>query len=258
MDTTIENLDNLSAEELLGPPKYDGMGVLMVLLMTFIVGMIAWVIVILLAYFAIGKFSLESGASPILLVFITFIALTIGNILYYTLLARIFPHIYSRGRTALSQITVMSIVLYVLFVPIYLVISNISTDTHTILMAFSAHVVVNNFLLTLIIALISQYRYTLLGFYASVIALVITSSVIVIIESQVANSSSSKALFLLMGLTIVTYTLSGTLTTIISWIYYRMYMISGYDPIGSVFSRIEADERALEMDAAALLTNFHK
>lgn len=125
-------------------------------------------------------------------------------------------------------------------------------------MAFSAHVVVNNFLLTLIIALISQYRYTLLGFYASVIALVITSSVIVIIESQVANSSSSKALFLLMGLTIVTYTLSGTLTTIISWIYYRMYMISGYDPIGSVFSRIEADERALEMDAAALLTNFHK
>lgn len=258
MDTAVENLDNLSPEELLGPPKYDGIGILMVMLASFMVGMVAWVIVMLLAYFAIGPFSLESGASPILLVFISFIALTIGNILYYTFLARIFPHIYSRGRTALGQIVIMSIILYVLFVPIYLVISDISTETYMILIAFSAHVIVNNFFLWLVISLISQYRYALLGFYSSIISLVMTTSVIVIIESQVVSSSSSKALFILMGLTILTYTLSATLSASIAWIYYRMYKVSWYDPIGSVFARIEEDDRALERDATTILTHFHK
>ena len=60
MDTLVENLDNISAEELLAPPKYDAIGVLMVFLTSFIVGIVSGVIVILLAYFAIGKFSLES------------------------------------------------------------------------------------------------------------------------------------------------------------------------------------------------------
>lgn len=41
MDTVVENLDNLSPEELLGPPKYDGVGILMVMLSSFMVGMVA-------------------------------------------------------------------------------------------------------------------------------------------------------------------------------------------------------------------------
>ncbi len=257
MSTIAENIDSLTPEERLAPPKYDGLWVLMVLLTTLIVGAITGIMVILLAYFAIGKFSLESGASPVLLVFITFLSLTVGNMLYYVIVSYIFPHIYFRGRTALSQITSMSIVLYVLFIPIYLIISGISSETSTILIAFSAHVVVNNFALTIILGLISQYRYSLLIFYASLISLIITSSVVVAIESQVSNSSSSKALFLLLGLTILTYTLSGTLTALISWIYYRIYQASGYDPIGAVYARIELDEREIERLATAELVDFH-
>lgn len=116
---------------------------------------------------------------------------------------------------------------------------------------------VNNFALTIILGLISQYRYALLTFYASLISLIITSSVVVAIESQVSNSSSSKALFLLLGLTILTYTLSGTLAALISWIYYRMYQASGYDPIGAVYARIELDEREIERLATAELVDFH-
>jgi hypothetical protein len=152
---------------------------------------------VLLAYFSIGKFSLESGASPLLLVFITFIALTIGNILYYSLLSYIFPHIYSRGRTAITQITWMSIILYILFIPIYLIITGIAQDTPTVLIAFSAHVILNNFSFNLLIGLVSRYRYSLLTFYATMITLIITTSIVVYIETQFSHSDSSKALFLL-------------------------------------------------------------
>jgi hypothetical protein len=258
MSIITENIDNLSDEEVLGPPKYDAIGIFMVFLSTLITGVITWVVVILLAYFAIGKFSLESWASPLLLVFITFIALTIGNILYYTLMSYIFPHIYSRGRTSISQITWMSMVLYVLFIPIYLIMSGISTETPTILIAFSAHVILNNFSLTLIVGLVAQYRYALLTFYAGTIALIITTCVVVLVQTKFWDSNSSKALFVLLGLTILTYTLSGTLSSLISWIYYRLYQASWFDPIGSVFSQIENDEKEIERRATEQLTHFHK
>lgn len=258
MSTIIENIDNLTSEELLGPPKYDSIGMFMVFLSALITGVIAGVIVMLLSYFAIGKFSLESGASPLLLVFITFIALTVGNILYYTLISYIFPHIYIRGRTTISQITWMSTALYVLFTPVYLLMAGISTETPTILIAFSAHVILNNFALTLLIGLISQYRYALLTFYASTIALIITASIVVLVHTQFTQSTSSRALFLLLWLAILTYTLFGTLSSLISWIYYMVYQASWFDPIGNIFSQIENDEREIEKLATEQLVNFHK
>ncbi len=258
MSTITENIDNLTTEELLGPPKYDTIGLFMVFLSALITWVIAWVIVILLAYFAIGKFSLESGASPLLLVFITFIALTVGNILYYTLISYIFPHIYVRGRTTISQITWMSMTLYVLFTPVYILMSGISTETPTILIAFSAHVILNNFSLTLLIGLISQYRYSLLTFYASTISLILTASIVVLVQTQFTQSSSWRALFLLLGLTILTYTLSGVLSSLISWIYYMVYQSSWFDPIGNIFSQIENDERDIEKQATEKLVNFRK
>lgn len=258
MSTITENIDNLTTEELLGPPKYDTVGLFMVFLSALITWVIAWIIVILLAYFAIGKFSLESGASPLLLVFITFIALTVGNILYYTLISYIFPHIYIRGRTTISQITWMSTALYVLFTPVYILMSGISTETPTILIAFSAHVILNNFALTLLIGLISQYRYALLTFYASTISLIITASIVVFVQTQFTQSTSSRALFLLLGLTILTYTLSGTLSSLISWIYYMTYQFSWFDPIGNIYSQIENDEREIEKQATEKLINFRK
>ena len=75
-------------------------------------------------------------------------------------------------------------VLYVLFIPIYLIMSGISTETPTILIAFSAHVILNNFSLTLIVGLVAQYRYALLTFYAGTIALIITTCVVVLVQTK--------------------------------------------------------------------------
>jgi hypothetical protein len=90
------------------------------------------------------------------------------------------------------------------------------------------------------------------------ITLIFTTSIVVFIETQFSSSDSSKALFLLFGLTILTYTLSGTLSNFISWIYYFIYKTSGYDPIGNIFAQIELDEKEIEKNATKKLTNFHK
>lgn len=131
--SSIENIDNLTPEELISPPKYDAMSVLMAMITSLIVGVIVGVIILLFSFLALGKFSLESGVSPILLAMITFFALVIGNLIYYTILSKIFPNIYSRGRTALAQIVILSILLYLFFAPVYIVISTFSKDSSFVL-----------------------------------------------------------------------------------------------------------------------------
>lgn len=67
-----DEIENLSTEDYLAPPKYDTLGIFMVFLSAIITGVIAGIIIILMAFLMIGQFSFESGASPILLSFITF------------------------------------------------------------------------------------------------------------------------------------------------------------------------------------------
>lgn len=189
-----------------------------------------------------------------LLAMITFFALTIGNLITYSIRSYIFPHIYSRGRTAVSQIAIMSIVLYIVFVPLYMMMSGASTGTSAILSVFSIHILVNVFSLELLIGLISQYRYSLLSLYSSIIAFLLTGITLFAIQTQF--SSSSYTMFLLFGLTMLAYLLGGFISTLISWIYYLIYRSTGKDPIGTIFSRIEEEEREIEKQATEALTKF--
>ncbi len=252
----VENQNNISIEDYLSPPKYDAMGLGMALISAFIVSIVSGVIIILIAWLSIGRFSLESGFSPILLAMITFFGLTLGNILYAFLLSKIFPDIYTRGRTALSQIVIMSILLYILLAPVYLIVSNLSLESSVVLMAFALHVLLNTFCLQLIIGLTAQYRYALLVLYSSVISLLV--SILLTAFAYTSLSTSSNAIFLLLGLVIVAQT-SGSLISSTTYLIYRyIYTTTGYDPIGSVFARIEQEEKILEGETEKFLTQFHK
>jgi inner membrane protein involved in colicin E2 resistance len=70
-------------------------------------------------------------------------------------------------------------------------------------------------------------------FYASLISLIVTAMIAIYLQSLF--SKSENALFVLLGLPILAYVLSGTLSTTLAWIYYRIYVASGSDPIGAVF-----------------------
>lgn len=227
----------------------------MSILASVIVGFITGVFILILSYFiAVWEFSFQSGSSPILLEMITFFSLVIGNTIYYTLLSKIFPHIYSRGRTILSQISILSIILYILFFPVYFAVTTFSANSSSILIAFAAHVVINIFTFWLTIGLISQYRYSLLVLYSNIISLLLTSVVIGFISFSLQNSG--KAIFILLWLTIVSYFIYGSFSSLISYIYYKIYSSTGFDPLWDIFSRIEMEEKALEKQAESLLTNF--
>jgi hypothetical protein len=251
----LEKNNSISLEDYLAPPKYDGLGVLMALIAALIVACISGVIILLISFLTIGKFSLESGMSPILLAMISFFGLIIGNLLNYFLLSRIYPDIYTRSRTVFSQIAIMSILLYIFFAPVYIMISSMIDNPKYILLVFSAHVIINTFSFHLLIGLIAQYRYALLVLYSNIVSLIFTSCVVVL-TYQVFRDSS-QALFLLLGLVIVAQVSSSLLSHILSWLYYHLYTITGYDPLGSIFSRIEHDEKQLEQKASDLLTRFH-
>lgn len=251
-----ENLDNLSPEEILTPPRYDGLGVTMSIMSAFIVSIVSGVIILTFSYFLIGNLSLEVGVSPLLLAMITFFWLIIGNIIYIVLLSKIFPNIYTRGRTTLAQIAIMSIILYVFFAPVYLIISNLWLDSSTILIIFALHVILNAFCFQLIIGLTTQYRYILLTLYSGIASFLVT--IIVVALAYVSFSVSSNALFLLLGLVIVVQTLGAMISGVIFWAYYRMYTVTGADPIGSIFARIEQEEKESERQATETLTHFHQ
>ncbi len=199
-----EKLENSTIEDYLSPPKYDAMGMGMACIAASITAVVSGVIIILISYISIGRFSLESGFSPILLAMITFFGLTVGNILYTILLSQIFPEVYTRSRTALAQVVSMSILLYIFLAPVYLIISNLSLDSSVVLMAFALHVLLNTFCLQLIVGLTAQYRYALLVLYSSVISLLI--SILLTALAYTSLSSSSNAIFLLLGLVIVAQT----------------------------------------------------
>ena len=254
MESTAELGHNFSPEEILGPPKYDPIWVLMTFLTSLIVWVVSGIIIMLASYFAIGRFTLESGASPILLVFVAFVGLTVGNLIYVSLLGYIFPHVFGRHKTAFSQVMIASIILYIFFIPVYTLISTVWNELRIILIAFSAHVVINSFTLNLLLGIISRYRYAILSFYSSLISLLLTSLTVIYVQSLVSKSETS--LFVLLWLPVLAYVLSWTISTLLSFVYYKIYQASGSDPLGSIFGRIEEEEIALEKEAVQALTHF--
>ena len=252
----LEKQTNTSLEEYLIPPKYDIVWVGMSVISGLILSIVSWVIIILAAWLSIGKFSLESGVSPILLAMIAFFGLTIGNLLYYLLLSKIFPDIYTRGRTAFSQVAIMSLILYIFLAPVYLILTNLYPEPSVVLIPFAMHVLINTLTLQLVIWLTAQYRYALLTLYGSIMSFLVTAMIMAL--AYISLSNSSNALFLLLGLVIIAQTFWSLISNGMFFAYYQMYMVTGYDPIGSVFSRIELEEKDLEKQATTILTQFHK
>lgn len=242
-------LDNVtvSTEEVLGPPKVDGIGFLLILIVALVAGFIVGIVVFLLAYLVIGDFSIHSGASPILLAMIAFLGISIGNFIYMWGLQSIFPHIYSGTRTLFLQVSVFSIVLYICMAGVYLVVDMMPLEPGAILAVYVAHIIFDVFGLVLITGILSMYRYSILVFYASMASLLASGLIPVFAFTSMATSSNT--LFIFMVFSSVAFTLTTFVAFGILSMYYRIYTSSGYDPLGDVFNRIVEEEKIQEANA---------
>lgn len=200
------------------------------------------------AFLSFGSFSLGSGISPILLAMITFFALTLSNILYLWSAKNIFPHIYTGSRTTYLHASIFSIILYIAIAPLYLIVNSMVIDGSGILIAYIAHVLLNIFGLEIIVSIVSNYRYSLLSIYSSIVSFILTGSILFLIYTQ-TSSASSNALFVLLGLSMLAFVIAIFTTFFIRFCYYRLYIISGSDPIGDVFARVEQEAKNIEKEA---------
>ena len=247
---TLDNV-SVSTEELLGPPKVDGVGFSLMVLIGIVTGFLVGIIVFLLAYLVMGDFSLSSGASPILLAMITFFATLLGNFLYVWWLGSVFPHIYSGAKSILVQVSVFSIVLYICMSWVYLIVDILPLEPQAILAVYVAHVIFDIFGLVLITGILSMYRYSILVFYASIIALLISGMIPVMAFTNMATSSNT--LFIFMVFSALVFGITTFVTFWLLSLYYRIYTTSGYDPLGDVFHRIMEEEKLQEANAEKTL-----
>lgn len=248
-----DNESTISLEEVFWPPKIDLTGFLLIILVSVVTGFFAWIGVLIFAFLTSSNFSVQSGASPMLFAMVAFFCLTLANYLYVWWLATIFPQLYTKAKTVFIQVSIFSIILYIIMALMYPMISSIFPWTQGILGVFAFHVLINVFWLILLTGILNQYRYSLLIFYSDFFALISTS--IVVGWVYLHFSTSGSTLFILMTLAALSFLIS---TIIAFWIlaaYYQLYRISGNDPIGNILANIENEEKRIEKEAEqSLLT----
>lgn len=243
----------LHPEEVLWPPKVDLVGVGMMLLLALVVGFVSSLGVVLVSFFTLGKFSLESGTTPMLLSMITFFALVIADMIYLWGAKTIFPHMYSGTRTVFMHISVFSVILYILVLPIYMMSGGISSAQNIgILVAYTFHLLLNIFWMELIVSSLSWFRYVLLSLYSCIAGFVVSSGFMLVVYKTFGTGSRSS-LFVLLWLASVAFVISVVTVFVVRFLYYRYYVASGSDPLWDTFARVQSEEDSLQKEAERTL-----
>ena len=237
----------LSPEEVLGPPRIDIVGVGLMLLVAIFVGLFAAIGILIASFFSIGRFSLESGVSPMILAMITFFSMLIGSYIYIWAARTVFPGIYTRNKIFYLQVTIFMIILFICMLPVYLVVGAIAMNTSAILMAYLVHILLAIFGLELLLSIIGQYRYAVLALFANMASLIFSGGILFWI--YVNTTSSASALFILMALSILGFVLSTGICFLTRFVYYQYYKATGNDPLGDVFSQIQKEDAQDLQDA---------
>lgn len=247
---TIESSD-LSPEEILAPPRVDLIGAALAVFLSLVVWLVVGGTIFFLIYLSSGEFLLESGILSIIFGMIAFVGLSLGNFIYVYGLGTIFPHIYTAGRSTFVQVSVFSIILYIVMSLVYFFVGSNFTWKSGVIGVYAFHTLINSFGILLIVSLLAHYRYSLLAFYASIVSLILTGLFVFFV--YIGLSESGAMIFIFLGLTTTAYTLSTLFYYGFFWLYYQMYIYSGSDLLWDILSSIERDEKMLESDAEKAL-----
>lgn len=248
-----QNLEenSLRAEELLTPPKIDIIGFSLISLLSLIVGFLGGIFVVTLIFLFFGTFSFESGISPVLLAMITFFALSFSNFIFLWGITNIFSQVYTRSRTFFVQVSIFSAILYIVILPFYISFASDSTNTNSLFFPYQIHILLNLFGFFILIGLISYYRYSILNFYASIISLVITGTILYFISRTFTVSGS--AIFNLLWSIALSFFIFTVSSFSLIWAYRFFYNSLWIDPVWNVFDATRKDEIELEKEAEKAL-----
>lgn len=121
----------------------------------------------------------ETYISPIfvfLLMVMIFLSTTGGNLLSTFLLSLTERQRYKRVSSAIYQIFIVSIIMFILMVPVYFITASI--DISIVAYAIGLHIILTAQLSALILEIVSNYKYALVGLYGVTFSILISAAII--------------------------------------------------------------------------------
>lgn len=219
-----------------------------------------WSILMLIIIFSSAKYfdiksTLEIGAPaqgqknnlfPFVLSVITFIATTTSFLLGTKLLQLTDPEKYKKSSLLYSHLSIFWVFLYICFTPLYLIVG--ATNYENLMIIMIAHMMILAFGTSLLQEILSNYRYLLLGVYASFIGVFI-AGILVSIFFNFFESWYAKLLSMLLILPII-YTSITFCKGICELLYAKYYTFSNLDPLGDIHMQLkrEAEEELRELE----------
>lgn len=219
---------------------------------TMIAGFIGSIVVILIVFLSSSIINIPNTMAqaslagwttnpifPFILSFITFISLLITTFISAKVLTMTDGEKYKSSSEIYGQIGIFWIILYICLTPIYIYTWLQSYDN--IMIIFIIHVLLFAFWASLLLEVLNNYRYILLGLYGNFIALSISGSLSFLLFYSL-SSSKAKLMILLVMIPLI-YTLITLLRALFEFVYYQYYHLTNLDWLGDIFYRIEREEK---------------
>jgi len=197
--------DNQQEKEL-GPSKVSFATFLLKILAAVVGGVIGTLVFIAIFVFASSIFdkittlSAEDSVSPIfvfILMVITFLASTLGNIISSLLLSFTEKEKYQKRASAIYQIFVVNIIMFLLMVPVYFLGARMGFGVAAYVVGL--HIILTAQASALILEIISNYKHALVGVYGVTFSILLSATVFF----GIANIIESPNFLLFITLPIV-------------------------------------------------------
>lgn len=239
-----------------GPRKIQLQDIGLSTLWGLIAGLIASIIILIIVFASSSIISIPgtfeqarlwlwtNGMFPFILSFVTFIATTVMILLTYKIMEMIHPERYKKSMITYWQISFFWILTYILLTPIYIYTGILSYDN--IMLVFIVHSIVLAFGTSIIIEVLSNYRYILLWIYASFVG-VMGASIVTILIFTSFSSGYAKLISLLVILPIINTCLI-LFKQVFEFLYYYYHKYTNLDQLGDIFYQIEIEEKELQRE----------
>ncbi|MBL4695063.1 hypothetical protein JKY72_06885 [Candidatus Gracilibacteria bacterium] len=192
-----------------------------------VVGTLVLVLIFLLANSVLtplsGNFATGDYISPIfifLLMIMVFLSSTVGNMLSVFLLALTEPEKYKRKATAVTQVFIVSLVIFLVMVPVYFLTTSI--DVSVTAYAVALHIIISAQVSAIILEIISNYKHALVGVYGVTFSILVAAGLLFGIAGL---TDYSAAILLFIALPVVWGSIAFTqsvVTMIYGW-FARVY-----------------------------------
>jgi hypothetical protein len=170
---------------------------------------------------------------------ISFIGVSITTFLTYLFLSSTNPEKYKKASIHAGQISFFIVLSYIFITPVYFLAGII--EPNAIMWVFIGHIAIMSFWSSLILEVLNNYRYVLIGLYWALI----WSFISVIASVWIFASFSDGTAKLIVLITLLPFINALMIFTkdISSAIYYAYFKATWYDQLWDIFYQIEMEEK---------------